>query len=39
MEMKVKEFVLGLFESGFEKEKVEHKIYKFFRNYDDSKEP
>lgn len=37
--MKVKEFVLGLFEKGLENDKVEHKIYKFFKNYDESKEP
>lgn len=39
MELKVKEFVLGLFEKGLENDKVEHKIYKFFKNYDESKEP
>lgn len=28
-----------LFNSGIEKEKIEHEILKFFKEYDESKEP
>jgi hypothetical protein len=39
MEYKVKEYVQDLFNKGCDKEKVEKKVLKLFRNYDQSKEP
>lgn len=39
MELKVKEFVSDLFSRGYGREKVEKKVLKFFKNYDQAKEP
>ena len=39
IEYKVKEFVQELFNNGFANEKIEHKVLKFLKNYNASKEP
>lgn len=36
---KVREFVAGLLAKGLENEQVEQKIFRFFKDYDQQKEP